>query len=71
VLRSRCPACGEDATAPLDIGALLWEQVEHSAHVLLTEIAELGVAFGWSEEEILALTPLRRRVYLELARGGT
>jgi hypothetical protein len=70
VLRSRCPACGEDATAPLDIGALLWEQVERSAHALLTAVAELGAAFGWSEDEILALTPLRRRVYLELARDG-
>lgn len=69
VLRSRCPACGEDATAPLDIGALLWEQVERSAHVLLTEVAELGAVFGWTEEDVLALTPLRRRAYLELARG--
>src|SRR5215207_627617 len=53
VLRSRCPACGEDTTAPFDIGALLWEQVERSAHALLTEVAELGAAFGWSEDEIL------------------
>jgi hypothetical protein len=70
VLRSRCPACGDETTAPLDIGALLWEQVARSAHALLAEVAELGAAFGWSEEEILALTPLRRRAYLELARDG-
>jgi hypothetical protein len=70
VLRSRCPTCGEDATSPLDIGALLWEQVERSAHALLTEVAELGAAFGWSEADVLALSPLRRRAYLELARDG-
>jgi hypothetical protein len=70
VLRSHCPECGQETTAPLDIGALLWEQVARSAHALLAEVAELGAAFGWSEEEILALTPLRRRAYLELARDG-
>jgi hypothetical protein len=68
MLRGSCPACGEKATAPLDIGMLLWEQVTRSAHALLAEVAELGAAFGWSEEEILGLTPLRRRAYLQLAR---
>jgi hypothetical protein len=70
VLRSRCPVCGEDATAPLDIGALLWEQVVRSAYALLAEVAELGASFGWSEEEILALSAPRRRAYLQLARDG-
>lgn len=70
VMRARCPACGEDATAPLDVGGLLWEQVVRSARALLTEVAELATAFGWSEGDVLALTPLRRREYLRLARGG-
>jgi hypothetical protein len=70
VLRGPCPACGEDATVPLDVGALLWEQVVRSARGLLAEVAELGASFGWSEEDVLALTPPRRRAYLRLARDG-
>jgi hypothetical protein len=69
VLRGNCPACGGDATAPLDVGALLWEQVARSARALLAEVAELGAVFGWSEQDVLALTPLRRREYLRFAWG--
>jgi hypothetical protein len=37
---------------------------------VLAEIAELAAAFAWSEAEILALSPPRRRAYLELLRAG-
>ena len=34
---------------------------------ILREVHTLAAAYGWSEAEILALSPARRRVYLELA----
>jgi hypothetical protein len=70
VLRTSCPACGSDVGVPVDVGALLWERVATAARELLGEVAELAVAFGWTEPDVLALTPLRRRAYLELARSG-
>jgi hypothetical protein len=70
VVRAECPDCGAEASAPLDPGLLLWERVASAVPAALGEVAELALAFGWSEREVLALTPLRRRAYLELARGG-
>ena len=71
VVRVACPECGADVAAPLDVGALLAERVERAAGEALADVAELAAAFGWSEAEVLALTPLRRRAYVELARGAS
>jgi hypothetical protein len=70
VVRTECPACGAGVSAPLDPALLLWDRVAAAVPIALGEIAELALAFGWSEQQVLALTPLRRRAYLELARGG-
>jgi hypothetical protein len=70
VVRAECPDCGAQVSAPLDPGLLLWDRVASAVPAALGEVAELALAFGWSEQDVLALTPLRRRAYLELARGG-
>ncbi|MEQ7128695.1 hypothetical protein ABN034_29725 [Actinopolymorpha sp. B11F2] len=70
VVRTACPSCGTEVAAPLDVAALLWDRVAYAAPAILAEVAELAAAFGWAEAEVLALTPVRRRTYLELARGG-
>jgi hypothetical protein len=67
LLRMRCPDCGEDTSASVDLGALLWERVSAEAPRLLAEVAALARAFGWSEDAVLALGAARRRAYLELA----
>ncbi len=62
-----CPACGETVDVALDPGALLWDQVADAGTALLRDVAALAGAFGWGEDEVLALTPSRRRAYLTLA----
>ncbi|HXU59150.1 MAG TPA: hypothetical protein VN710_10390 [Verrucomicrobiae bacterium] len=62
-----CEACGHRWAADFDIGALLWEEIEARARALLAEIHGLARAYGWTEPEILALSPERRAAYLELA----
>lgn len=62
-----CNSCGHGWTADFDIGTLLWEEIEARARALLAEIHGLARAYGWTEPEILALTPERRAAYLELA----
>jgi hypothetical protein len=69
-VRTQCPECGAEATAGLDPGALLWERVTSAVPSVLGEVAELAIAFAWSEAEILALSPARRQAYLDLARAG-
>ncbi|MFJ8531873.1 hypothetical protein [Streptomyces sp. NPDC093591] len=61
-----CPECGEATRAELDIASYLWTELDAWARDLLLDIHLLATAYGWSEPEILALSPLRRRYYLEL-----
>jgi hypothetical protein len=61
-----CPACGQDGQTLFDIAAFLWEEVRAQARRLLMEVAALAGAFGWREADILAMSPARRRAYLEL-----
>ena len=65
-----CPACGATWSAPFDPGSALWSLVQRDAEDLLLEIDALARMYGWSEAEILAVPPTRRRAYLQLVRGG-
>lgn len=69
VVRSRCPSCGCDVSADVDVAGLLWQRVGDEVPALLAEVAELASAFGWSETDILAMGAPRRGAYLELARS--
>jgi hypothetical protein len=60
-----CEACGHVWSAPLDIGALLWEEVSARARGLLGEVHLLARAYGWREADILALGEHRRAAYLD------
>ena len=62
----RCEACGRSGTAQLDPGELLWDEIAASARSLLEDVHQLASAYGWSEAEILALTPHRRASYLAM-----
>jgi hypothetical protein len=65
----RCPACGEAWEDPFDPCAFLWRELDARAQRLLRDVHELARAYGWSEAEVLAVSPSRRRHYLELAAG--
>ncbi|MFE5739576.1 hypothetical protein [Streptomyces celluloflavus] len=61
-----CPECGAATSAELDIAAYLWTELDAWAREVLLDVHLLASAYGWSEPEILALSPRRRRYYLEL-----
>lgn len=63
-----CIDCGAGWTAGFDIGAHFWSEVEADARRLLAEVATLAARFGWSEAELLAMSPARRHAYLELVQ---
>jgi hypothetical protein len=65
-----CDACGATWSRPLDIDAYLWRELDSWAVGLLGEIHALATAYGWTEREVLALSPRRRRRYLELVGHG-
>jgi hypothetical protein len=61
-----CDACHCRTVTLFDIASFLWTEVEVWAVRTLREIHELARAYGWSEAEILRLSPWRRRCYMEL-----
>jgi hypothetical protein len=69
VLNVACSACGQRSSIPFDIALFLWEEVDAWAERLLREVHALAAYYGWSERDILELSPVRRRRYLELAAG--
>ncbi len=60
-----CAVCGHAWAAPFDVPAHVWADVDACARGLLAEVHALAQAYGWREEDILALSPARRHFYLE------
>jgi hypothetical protein len=63
---SACPACGEVLELAVDLEAELLAVARSEQERLVRDVAALAGAFGWSEREILALPPVRRRRYLAI-----
>ena len=61
-----CPACGHEWEALFDIVSFLWSEIEAWGERTLREVHALASAYGWREGDVLALSPARRRRYLEM-----
>lgn len=66
MLNGDCPSCGSRWESLLDIAAYLWTEIERRVGRLLTEVHTLARAYGWSEQDILAMSARRRQTYLGL-----
>jgi hypothetical protein len=66
LLDLRCPSCGHAWWELLDVASFFWAELEVQAVRLLQEVHILARAYGWREADILALSPRRRRIYLDL-----
>ena len=62
-----CPACHHEWETWIDVPGFLWTEVAASARRVAGEVAGLAVAYGWRESDVLALSPWRRQLYLDLA----
>lgn len=65
-LELECSDCGHQWTTPFDISVFLAGEIRSWVRRLLREVHQLACAYGWSEAEILAMTPTRRSAYLEM-----
>jgi hypothetical protein len=63
-----CAECGHAWEAALDVGPVFWAEVAARARVLLREVHSLAAAYHWSEAEVLAMSPARRRAYLQMVQ---
>lgn len=66
----RCECCGGKWVAMFDIASYLWHELDAWARRQLRDVHTLAGAYGWPEADILALSPIRRRYYLELVVNG-
>lgn len=64
-LELQCVSCGHAWRITLDIVAFLWAEIQSLAKRYLNEVHTLAWAYGWSEADILAMSPVRRQFYLE------
>jgi hypothetical protein len=60
-----CPSCEQDWQVVFDIASYLWSEIQTWALRVLREVHILASIYGWREADILALSPLRRQLYLE------
>lgn len=65
-VRLTCPACSHEWSSLFDVSAYLWMELESWAKGILGEVHLLAGAYGWSEADILSLSPRRRSEYLEM-----
>lgn len=61
-----CPACGQSWKILFDILSYFWSEIHAWAGRMLQEIHLLAGAYGWREGDILALSPARRQLYLQM-----
>jgi hypothetical protein len=64
-----CDACGKPFDAPFDPAECLWLDVARRARRTLDDVHQLASAYGWSEADVLAVPPQRRRHYLQRVAG--
>jgi uncharacterized protein YbaR (Trm112 family) len=60
-----CPSCEQNWSTVFDIPSYLWSEIQNWAVRTLREVYLLASAFGWREADILALSSLRRQLYLQ------
>lgn len=61
-----CPACETEVTVPVDLEAHLLARLRECQHTLLAQVHRLAAAYGWHEDEVLAIPAHRRKEYLRL-----
>ncbi len=65
-----CLDCGHQWLSTFDIAAYLAKEIRNWARHVLREVHDLASGYGWSEAEILSMSPTRRRAYLEMLGTG-
>jgi len=61
-----CPACKHEWHTNFDVVSFFWAEIEAWASRILNDVHILASAYGWPEQEILNLSPVRRQYYLQM-----
>lgn len=66
LLSLSCPSCSHQWKSAFDIVSFFWSEINAWAFRTLREVHILASAYGWREVDILAMSPYRRQLYLEM-----
>jgi uncharacterized protein (UPF0212 family) len=69
LLALSCPTCGHKWQAMFDIVSFFWIEINAWVYRILQEVHTLALAYGWREDDILAMSPHKRQLYLEMIGG--
>ena len=61
-----CPNCHQKWEASFDIASFFWSELDAWGQQIVREVHALASAYGWREADIVAMSPRRRQMYLEL-----
>jgi hypothetical protein len=64
-----CPSCRHEWEEAFDIGLFLWDEMASRVSRILYEVHMLASAYGWTEKDVLTISPARRQYYLEQVNG--
>lgn len=64
-----CPECEYRWNELFDIVSFFWSEIDVWARRVLREVHTLASVYGWRENDILALSPMRRQIYLSMAEA--
>jgi hypothetical protein len=64
-----CPSCGHRWLMTFDIVSYFWGEINAWAYGILREVHTLAAAYGWREQDILAMSAGRRQLYLVMVGG--
>ena len=64
-----CAGCSHRWSMVFDVVSYLWTEIEDWAERMIRDVHALASAYGWSERDIVGMSALRRRLYLELANA--
>lgn len=64
-----CPHCANQWQVRFDIGSYFWSEIDAWARRIMREVHTIASAYGWGERDILALSPRRRQLYLDMIEG--
>ena len=64
-----CPECRNGWSEMFDIVSFFWAEIDAWARRILQDVNVLARAYGWRERDILALSPVRRQLYLAMAQA--
>lgn len=63
-IKLNCSECAHSWDVLFDIDSFLWTEINDWAEKMLQTVHKLAAAYGWSESDILKLSPVRRQLYI-------